>query len=288
MHLLSSSYLTIVPECFCFSRGSLWTTPHCGTVVKDKYIPLLPLLLSLSPQHPDWPRLVIAGSGSGKPPQDRWIRKPAVTTATPFPFIYFLYWRVALYTLLSSSWQCEADTRLVKTSIFYLSTGLNIRISIKIKKGLCVFGSVCTEQQNLDLYAGHFAGVLLNHGCILAWTGLVSPTRLTSALKCGTWAWHTHARACARTHAYTLEPGKRVVLHRKITICFPTLVHHSWSFQSALIILWSDSPAPLRSHSTAAALLYSRPIARAIIGRRGRVAQLTRLIPRSQCSAVPF
>lgn len=47
---------------------STWTTPHCGTVVEDKYIPLLLLLLSLSPQHPDWPRTVLVGSG--KPPQD--------------------------------------------------------------------------------------------------------------------------------------------------------------------------------------------------------------------------
>lgn len=49
--------------------ASAWTTPHCGAVVKDKYIPppttttttaaAAPphlLLLSRSPQHPHWPR----------------------------------------------------------------------------------------------------------------------------------------------------------------------------------------------------------------------------------------
>lgn len=45
---------------------TVWTTPHCGAVVVDKYIPLLLLLfllLSLGPQHPDCQRLAIRGSG---------------------------------------------------------------------------------------------------------------------------------------------------------------------------------------------------------------------------------
>ena len=106
---------------------------------------------------------------------------------------------------------------------------------------------------------------------------LLSPTPLTSS-ECAAWTWHTHLTR----RKYAILQWKRPILS------FLTPVHHSWSFKSVLIILWSESPATLRSHSTAAALLFGRPTARAIIGRRGRVAQLTVLIPRSQSSAVLF
>lgn len=79
------------------------------------------------------------------------------------------------------------------------------------------------------------------------------------------------------TNTHTPHVIKGVILHWKV--CFLPPMHHSWSFPSVLIILWRESPAPHRSHSTAAALLHSRSTAKAIIGRRGKVAQLTMLIP---------
>lgn len=94
--------LTIVCPSLCvFAPVRLvelpWTTPHCGAVVEDKYIPLLLhhlLLLSLSPQHPDWPRLVIAGSGSGKSPHKT---DELENHRLPlFSFLYFLYRGVGL------------------------------------------------------------------------------------------------------------------------------------------------------------------------------------------------
>ena len=154
---------------------------------------------------------------------------------------------------------------------------------------VCVF--VClalyawsSETENLNLYAGRLAGVLLSHGYTLEWTWQCNSFNFNS--KCSTWAWHTHTHAHTHTHT---QPGTSALFFTwKHLFNFILPVHHSWSFQPVLNILWSESPVPLRSHSTAAALLYSRPTARAIIGRRGRVAQLTRLIPRSQSSAVLF
>lgn len=105
----------------------------------------------------------------------------------------------------------------------------------------------------------------------------LSNSSLTPILKIAAWAKHIQPAISALfPTGYNLSRGE---------LCFLTPIHHSWSFLS---LLCEVSPHPLRSHSTAAALLYNRATARAIKGRRGKVAQLTLLIPRSQSSAVLF
>lgn len=70
--------------------ASVWTTPHCGAVVKDKYIPLhrrhpLHLLLhSRSPQHPHW----FGDRRQRQPPQktDELEKPTVIIIASPLPF----------------------------------------------------------------------------------------------------------------------------------------------------------------------------------------------------------
>lgn len=74
--------------------ASVWTTLHCGAVVKDKYIPHQPPFSSSSSSFFRRVRNILTGRGSGivgngnpPPPENRWIRQPAVPIiASPFLF----------------------------------------------------------------------------------------------------------------------------------------------------------------------------------------------------------